>query len=321
MLIAKVQHGAPHPQTVLERFTNPGDESSEDGFDFASDIESEEDDEPKGAWMGDVEWIAFEVFQDDESDDDDDEEDEDSESETDLLPAMSSLTLNSSPEPSPLPLLSGISLEQQHSSLSLLEYLLRLSALQTFEQQSHMQLTDEHIVLFLRDDNSSPRQQQTFEPQRPSRRRSSIVSISSDFSSRGLRGLPLSPPRSDDMDPGRGTNTSFHSTPITGITDKPPERPIAKATRTNLERAMAADYDPMTLVTPPVNRRITRNGPRKVAAPKVEAHGSNSAPGSLQRNYTISATGTKSGTNNSPLAGKAEGTKRSASSRNHARNG
>src|ERR1700755_1539216 len=72
--------------------------------------------------------------------------------------------------------------EHQQSSLSLMEYVLRLAALQTFEQQSHMNLTDEHIVLFLRDDNpASSRQQPTIETDRALRRRSSLQSISSDF--------------------------------------------------------------------------------------------------------------------------------------------
>jgi hypothetical protein len=317
VLIAKVQHGAPHPQTVLERFTIPGDESEEDEDNLASDFESQDDDVDgdKGAWMGDVEWIAFEVLEDDDSDVEDDEDaEDDSETDTGLLPAMSSLTINSSPVPSPPPTPlagpSGISLEQRHSSLSLLEYLLRLSALQTFEQQSHMNLTDEHIVLFLRDDNPAPRQQQSFEPQ-PPRRRSSIVSISSDFSTRGNRritGLPLSPPRSDEMEPRGNTPSSIHSTPM-----PEPEPRVVKNPRTQLERAMAADYDPMTLLTPP--RRVTRNGRRKpLIAPKEEPHGSNSAPGSLQRNYAGATTGDKSGANDSPLAGKADGARRSASS-------
>jgi hypothetical protein len=316
VLIAKVQHGAPHPQTVLERFTNPSDETEEDEDDFASDFESQngEVDDDKNAWMGDIEWIAFEVFEDDESDVEDDDAEDGSENDTDLLPAMSSLTINSSPVPSPPPtppaLPSGVSLEQRHSSLSLLEYLLRLSALQTFEQQSHMNLTDEHIVLFLRDDNPAPRQQQSLEPQ-PPRRRSSIVSISSDFSTRGNRritGLPLSPPRSDEMEPQGNTPSSIHSTPM-----PEPEPRITKNPRTQLERAMAADYDPMTLLTPP--RRVTRNGRRRpLKAPKEEPHGSNSAPGSLQRNYTGTTAGEKSGVSDSPLAGKADVARRSASS-------
>jgi hypothetical protein len=324
VLIAKVQHGAPHPQTVLERFTNPGDESSEEDFDALDWSEDEEDETAKnaakGARMGDVEWIAFEVFQDDESDEEDDEDSEDSEHiDTDFLQEISSLTLNP-PESGPPSVPSGISLEHQHSSLSLLEYLLRMSALQTFEQQSHMNLTDEHIVLFLRDDNPSSRQQQSFEPEpeRSVRRRSSAQSISSDFSARGnLRGLPLSPPRSDEMESPQGiTPSSIHSTPVT----KAPEKPAGKNARTNLERAMAANYDPMTLVTPPpANRRITRNGHRKpLKAPKGDAHGSNSAPGSLQRNYANTADGEKSGTNHSPLLAKVEVSRRAASSGNNA---
>ena len=126
--------------------------------------------------MGDIEWIAFEVFQDDESDaDDDDESESDTDTANDLLPSISALKLDSSPITSSPPLPTGIlAVEHQHSSLSLLEYVLRLAALQTFEQQSHMNLTDEHIVLFLRDDNPASHQQPTIEHKRALRRQSTV---------------------------------------------------------------------------------------------------------------------------------------------------
>jgi len=292
VLIAKVQHGAPHPQNVLERFTNPGDDSDEETFgpDLASGFSSDEEEEMdanKGARMGDIEWVAFEIFEEEDESDDEDDDWNDEDATEELLPAMSALTLrNSSPGSSP-PLPTNIpGQEHRQFPLSLMEYILRLAALQTFEQQSHMNLTDEHIVLFLRDDNPGSRQQPTLEQERTLRRRSSLTSIASltsDFSSRELPRLPMSPPRSDKVDPPRNLDTndqpsSFSSSPVLS------KKPATKNPRTQLERAMAADYDPMTLMTPMSNRRVTRNGLRKVKLMrKSQKQNSNSAPNSLQR--------------------------------------
>lgn len=346
MLIAKVQHGAPHPQNVLEHFTNTG-EYSEDEFDggMASGFDSEEeedqeDEAAKGAWMGDIEWIAFEVSQEDDSDDEEDDSDsEDTDNADDLLPALSALKLDSSPMPTSPSLPRGVSaFQQQQSSLSLLEYLLRLAALQTFEQQSHMNLTDEHIVLFLRDDNPASRQQPTLEQERTLRRRSSQTSISSDFSTRPLHHtggqFPISPPHSDAH---HHDNTNNHdisrgltpiSTPPIPISDKSAEKPTVagpvggKNPRTHLERAMAADYDPMTLITPISNRRVTRNGFRKPTnlvlantKPKSEkgAHNSSSAPnsshkpapiGQISADEDINSNRHSANSHPSPLVGK-----------------
>ena len=306
VLIAKVQHGAPHPQNVLERFTNPGDDSEEEfGSDLASGFESEDEEivPDKGAWMGDIEWIAFEVFQDDEEDEEeDDEEESDTDTANDLLPAMSALKLDSSPITSSPPLPTGIlGVEHQHSSLSLLEYVLRLAALQTFEQQSHMNLTDEHIVLFLRDDNPASHQQPTIEHKRALRRQSSQISLSSDFSSRAIHTqFPLSPPNTEQLD--RGTPISSTSSPVQ------PENPTKRNPRSHLERAMAADYDPMTLVTPVSNRRITRNRKNNVLLPKRKVdppRNSNSAPSSLQKTIPVPISSHhETNKNPSPLIGK-----------------
>jgi hypothetical protein len=306
VLIAKVQHGAPHPQNVLERFANPGEDSEEFGSDLASGFESEDEEmvPGKGAWMGDIEWIAFEVFQDDESDDEDDEEEEsDTDTANDLLPAMSALKLDSSPITSSPPLPTGIlAIQHQQSSLSLLEYLLRLAALQMFEQQSHMNLTDEHIVLFLRDDNPASRQQSAIEQERTLRHQSSQTSLSSDFSSRALHPQsPLSPPHTDELD--RGT-TPISSTPSPVSSGNPAKR----NPRTRLERAMAADYDPMTLVTPIANRRIIRNRKNNGLLPNNKldpSRNSNSAPSSLQKSFTVpKSLHDETNKNQSPLVGK-----------------
>jgi hypothetical protein len=344
VLIAKVQHGAPHPQNVLEHFTKPG-ENSEDEFedDFASGFESEEEEDveaAKGAWMGDIEWIAFEVSQEEDSGDEEDESDsEDTDNADDLLPAMSALKLNSSPIPASPSLPRGVSVfQQQQSSLSLLEYLLRLAALQTFEQQSHMDLTDEHIVLFLRDDNPASRQQPTLEQERTLRRRSSQTSISSDFSTRPLHHtggqFPISPPHSDDHHHDNSTNsisrslTPISTPPIPTTSGKSAEKPTAAGPvgrnnpRTHLERAMAEDYDPMTLITPISNRRVTRNGVRKptnlvLANNKRKSEtgirNSSSAPnsshkpapiGQISADKDINSTRNSTNSNPSPLVGK-----------------
>jgi hypothetical protein len=307
VLIAKVQHGAPHPQNVLERFTNPSDESDEEfNTDFASGFESEDEESTeKGALMGDIEWVAFEVFQDDEEEEDDEEEDdEDEDSEPDageaLSNAMSTLKLDSPSTVSPLFPTGILMLQHQHSSLSLLEYLLRLTALQTFEQQSHMNLTDEHIVLFLRDDNPSSRQQPTIE-ERNLRRQSSQTSVSSDFSPRAHQTqFPISPPHSDEREPRRGVTTIISSSPIPS--ERPAEKPADGNPRIHLERAMAADYGPMTLVTPISNRtRNKNNNNRKNVSAKNSAsdpRNSNSAPNSLQKNFPVPRAD-----NTSPLVG------------------
>jgi RanGTP-binding protein len=234
VLVAKIQHAAPHPQTVLEGFRE--EEDNVFGPDLADGFETEEDEdeENKGARMGDIEWIAFEAVEEDESDDDEEESDEE-DSTGEILPKMSSLGLHAIPAASIFPD------TDHHSSLSLLEYLLRLSALQTFEQQSHMTLTDEHIVLFLRDDNPSSRQQPPSQPPpSPINRRSSLASLSSDFSSRASRpqdALPL------------GSPTSEHDSPAA------PTEKSAPDPRTNLQRAMAADYESLTFMTPLAPRR------------------------------------------------------------------
>jgi len=299
VLIAKIQHGAPHPQTVLERFTNPRDESEDDIFGagladgFDTESEDEEEAGEKGARMGDIEWIAFEVYEEDDSDDEDDLDEDGEDATEELLPAMSALQLDNPPVlPSPPEPIPASSTDILDPSLSLLEYVLRLAALQTFEQQSHMALSDEHIVLFLRDDNPASRQPPTLEQEdRTLRRRSSIASMSSDFSVRALPAgnLPLSPPRSEELEDSRTNNLGRTPASLSSpATENPAERPNRNP-RTHLERAMAADYDPMTLMTPLSNRRVTRSRLRKaVLMPrrKSESRHTNSAPNSLQKRLT-----------------------------------
>jgi hypothetical protein len=316
VLIAKIQHGAPHPQSVLERLANPEDESDNDlGGGIAFGFESDEEDiaHESGSRMGNIEWIAFEVFQEDEEDNDEEDEEDSEGSDTigDLVPALSALELEP-PSITLSPLSTGVlSLQHQQSSLSLLEYLLRLAALQAFEQQSHMNLTDEHIVLFLRDDNPASRQQPTLGQERVSRRRSSQTSLSSDFSVRTHptgHQLPISPPHSEEFDHVHHGTPPVSSSPISS--ENFVEKPAHRNLRTHLERAMAADYDPMTLATPIVNRRMTRYKSQKnfnITNPKRKSgvHDSNSAPNSSQKKLSAPI-GQKSGdaNDNSPVVGK-----------------
>ncbi|KAK9474832.1 RanGTP-binding protein-domain-containing protein [Dipodascopsis tothii] len=134
-----------------------------------------------------IEWLAFEMWADpadedefaEASDGDDDDDDEAADgadgadataelSRKSLVAAFSSLQLNSAeldgmlgPRPD-----AGAALraQQQRSlllqpadiaSLSLLEYIIRLSALQTNDQQSSLLISDERISLYLRDENAA----------------------------------------------------------------------------------------------------------------------------------------------------------------------
>lgn len=87
----------------------------------------------------DIEWLAFELWQDEDTDSDS-ESGTDTNSEDEL--AMRMQVLNTRDQP---------------PTLSLLEYLLRLAALQTSEQASVLTITDERISLYLRDEQPKPR--------------------------------------------------------------------------------------------------------------------------------------------------------------------
>ena len=274
----------------MENFTNPQDTSIDAlDKDFGLNFEIEDEEEPipgQSAWMGDIEWIAFEAYQDDESDsEEDDDEELDDKDTNSLVQALSTLDLESSSMTSVPSLQNNYGLEHQHSSLSLLEYVLRLAALQTFEQQSHMHLTDEHIVLFLRDDNPASRQQQSVEQERTLRRRSSGASITSDFSSRAFPNgvLPISPPRSEEPE----TPVLRASSP-TATSPAEADKPVIRNPRSHLERAMAADYDPMTLTTPLSNRRVTRSGIRRKITGLSGHRASNLAPSVIPKDPVAS---------------------------------
>ncbi|GAM42587.1 hypothetical protein TCE0_044r16694 [Talaromyces pinophilus] len=117
----------------------------------------------------DPEWVAFEVFQ--EEDRDDEETDVDDEDETpgtrDATSHMANLKLGDKK----VPTTQQISFSSSHdlsastasnplfnnirTSLSLLETLLRLTSLQQFQQQSHLSITDELLNFFLEESSST----------------------------------------------------------------------------------------------------------------------------------------------------------------------
>ncbi|KAJ5173173.1 GTP-binding nuclear protein Ran-related protein [Penicillium capsulatum] len=123
----------------------------------------------------DLEWLAFEVY-----DDEDESSDTESESErpqtttaeSALDPSMMaklSLRDNDPSSPSPLPSRSGSPsqpnvtattvsnplFENIRTSLSLLETLLRLTSLQQFQQQSHLSISDELLNFFLEESSTT----------------------------------------------------------------------------------------------------------------------------------------------------------------------
>lgn len=127
----------------------------------------------------DPEWIAFEVYNEDES------SDTESEAERPRTPTaepsmdpgmMARLSLKDKHSPSPLPSPSGQNISRPGSSspshvaattisnpmfdhirtsLSLLETLLRLTSLQQFQQQSHLSISDELLNFFLEESSTT----------------------------------------------------------------------------------------------------------------------------------------------------------------------
>ncbi|KAF2726185.1 Ran-binding-domain-containing protein [Polychaeton citri CBS 116435] len=121
----------------------------------------------------DPEWIALEVYQEEVDEDDDDDESATSQSmgrpnhgrqsssDPSLTGAMAQMSLrqpsasplpSSKPDLSPSPLHLKLEAEQPiKTTLSLLEMLLKLTALQQFRQQSHLTIGDELLNFFLED--------------------------------------------------------------------------------------------------------------------------------------------------------------------------
>ncbi|BFZ59781.1 Ran-specific GTPase-activating protein 30 [Saitoella coloradoensis] len=178
VLVLKLNHSLPPPRKLMEQMrfgTMPDDERD-------SDIEEEGEEEEQERADENIEWLALELFNekgDDEYESDlDDLQSDIGEEETDETPspkedsahspsqnaedtlstAVSQLNIGTPPPrslppanlPAPRP---NSDSNSSLATLSLLEYILRLSALQTSEQDSMLNITDERISLFLRDDN------------------------------------------------------------------------------------------------------------------------------------------------------------------------
>lgn len=120
----------------------------------------------------DPEWIAFEVYNEDETSDSESEAElpESSTSEHSIDPSMmAKLSLNEKRHPSPSPspqqhsstsaaattTVSNPHFENIRTSLSLLETLLRLTSLQQFQQQSHLSISDELLNFFLEESSTT----------------------------------------------------------------------------------------------------------------------------------------------------------------------
>ncbi|GAO50971.1 Ran-binding-domain-containing protein [Saitoella complicata NRRL Y-17804] len=175
VLVLKLNHSLPPPRKLMEQMrsgTMPDDE-------LESDIEEEGEEEEQERADENIEWLALELFNENgdddyESDFDDLQSDigedetpspkEDSghspglNAEDTLSTAVNQLNIGTPPPrslppanlPPPRP---NSDSNSSLATLSLLEYILRLSALQTSEQESMLNITDERISLFLRDDN------------------------------------------------------------------------------------------------------------------------------------------------------------------------
>lgn len=107
-----------------------------------------------------IEWLAFEQYKVEEEEEQEDEEEEDIEEYSDedesdqergesVIKSLDSL--NKGIEQLNL----GDQRQESKASLSVLEYLIRLAALQSNDQASVHDISDERIALYLRDDNST----------------------------------------------------------------------------------------------------------------------------------------------------------------------
>ena len=157
-------------QAQLDAQLNGGDKPETSSFNYLhEDSIPEEWRLPPGL---DPEWIAFEVYNEDETSDTESEAEnpESSSDEPSIDPnMMAKLSLNEKGHPShsPSPLNQSFSsaaatttvsnphFENIRTSLSLLETLLRLTSLQQFQQQSHLSISDELLNFFLEESSTT----------------------------------------------------------------------------------------------------------------------------------------------------------------------
>ncbi|RHZ63348.1 hypothetical protein CDV55_102983 [Aspergillus turcosus] len=115
----------------------------------------------------DPEWIAFEVYNEDESSDTESEAGETPDREDSIDPQMmaklsldakddrSRQTTSTSSQPAATTTVSNPYFNNIRTSLSLLETLLRLMSLQQFQQQSHLSISDELLNFFLEESSTT----------------------------------------------------------------------------------------------------------------------------------------------------------------------
>ncbi|KAJ5081624.1 hypothetical protein NUU61_009888 [Penicillium alfredii] len=193
----------------------------------------------------DPEWIAFEVYNEDEASDTESEADA---TETSLDPsAMAKLSLkdkgpSASPSPSPstpkqisqqppsstpaqvaaTTTVSNPLFDNIRTSLSLLETLLRLTSLQQFQQQSHLSISDELLNFFLEESSTTGAGGDEQHRQRlrsEARRRvgwdpydeSPVKRRGEDYQYGSMPGSPAGTPRdADDIYTPSGRSSAFH---------------------------------------------------------------------------------------------------------------
>ncbi|OLL26758.1 Ran-specific GTPase-activating protein 30 [Neolecta irregularis DAH-3] len=138
-----------HTPVLVLKLVHSSDESELD-TEVQEPTEGDEDHE-----LDHIEWVAFELWQDDQVASDGFEEDDLDEDDSSLSSAMALAAITDCPQLNPdRPIRLRETYDMVSSgSLSLLEYTLRLSALQENQQTSVLHLPDELISLFLRDEN------------------------------------------------------------------------------------------------------------------------------------------------------------------------
>jgi hypothetical protein len=159
-------------QAQLDAQLNGDDGSASDNLNsFHQDSIPEEWRLPSGL---DPEWIAFEVFNEDEDSDTESDSEAlespiaDSTIDTSLMaqlsieekgnsspPSPSSSRQKQTPQPAATTTVTNPHFENIRTSLSLLETLLRLSSLQQFQQQSHLSISDELLNFFLEESSTT----------------------------------------------------------------------------------------------------------------------------------------------------------------------
>lgn len=152
-------------QALLDAQLHGGEESTHQSFSsLHEDSIPEEWRLPPGL---DPEWIAFEVYNEDEASDTESEaENPTAESNIDKMAKLSLNDERHTPSPSPSRPTSSSKpaatttvtnplFENIRTSLSLLETLLRLTSLQQFQQQSHLSISDELLNFFLEESSTT----------------------------------------------------------------------------------------------------------------------------------------------------------------------